>query len=55
MAREKVVELHVIQRVQVPLFPTKCASGGRLASDIAKEGKKILRCSKCKEVGYCTR
>ena len=50
------MELHVIQRIQVPLFPTKCATCSRLADDLmAKEGKRILRCSKCKAVGYCNR
>ena len=55
-AREKVVELHVIQRVQVPPFPSKCAMCSRSGEDLmSKEGKKILRCSKCKAVGYCSR
>ena len=55
-AREKVVELHVIQRLQFPPFPSKCATCSRSGEDLMnKEGKKIQRCSKCKAVGYCSR
>ena len=56
VAHEKVVELHVIQRVKFPLFPTKCARCGRTGEDLMRrEGKKIQRCGKCKAVGYCSR
>ena len=49
--RGPVVEINVIQRVQIALFPTKCAFCG----DEAKEGKKLQRCGTCKAVGYCDR
>ena len=54
VAHEKVVELHVIQRVKFPLFSSKCASCSRSGGGdlMSKEGKKILRCGKCKAVGY---
>ena len=48
-AGDEVVEINVIQRVQLPIFPTKCSTCGRLT----KKGKKLMRCSKCKAVGYC--
>lgn len=48
-AKDKVVELNVIQRVQLPIFPKKCTNCGK----VTEEGTKLLRCSKCKSVGYC--
>ncbi len=49
-----VVEMNVVQRVQLPLFPTKCSTCGRLASRLG-EGRRIMRCGQCKAVGYCDR
>ena len=46
-----VIEVNVIQRLQQPIFPTKCTSCGSQARD----GKKLQRCSTCKAVGYCDR
>ena len=43
----KVVEINVIQRAVIPPFPKRCA----LCHDMSKTG--MLRCSKCKAVGYC--
>ena len=48
-AKGHVAEFNVIQRLQVPPFPTKCDSCGKQA----QEGRKLQRCSKCKAVGYC--
>ncbi|KAL5474915.1 hypothetical protein EMCRGX_G026942 [Ephydatia muelleri] len=48
-AKGRVVELNVIQRVQLPIFPKKCTNCGK----VAEEGTKLLRCSKCKTIGYC--
>lgn len=50
-AKGKVVEFNVIQRVQLPPFPTKCSHCGQ----VAQQGSRLLRCSKCKAVGYCNR
>ncbi len=48
-ARGKVAMFNVIQRVQVPPFPTKCATCGRQA----RLGSRLQRCSQCRAVGYC--
>ncbi len=45
-ARHKVVEINVIQKVTFPPLLT-CAN--------CKTTGKMLRCGKCKVVGYCTR
>ena len=50
-AHGEVVEFNVIQRVELPMFPTKCSTCGQ----VAEEGRKLSRCTKCKAVGYCNR
>jgi ubiquitin carboxyl-terminal hydrolase 19 len=50
-ANGPVVEINVVQRVHVAPFPTKCA----LCGCGVEKGRKMLRCSKCKAVGYCHR
>uniref|UniRef100_A0A670YRR8 ubiquitinyl hydrolase 1 n=1 Tax=Pseudonaja textilis TaxID=8673 RepID=A0A670YRR8_PSETE len=50
LAKERVVELQVQQRPQVPSIPiTKCAACQKKQSD----EEKLKRCTRCYRVGYC--
>ncbi|XP_011407549.2 PREDICTED: ubiquitin carboxyl-terminal hydrolase 19-like [Amphimedon queenslandica] len=47
-AKEKVIELHVTQRVKFRNLPSKCCGCG-------DKGSGFKRCSRCKSVEYCSR
>ena len=49
-AKERVVELNVILRLQYPLCPTACSW-----KECGRKGVELKRCGRCKYVAYCNK
>ncbi|KAH8030018.1 hypothetical protein HPB51_006450 [Rhipicephalus microplus] len=52
VARERVVELAVVQRALMPPLASTCSSCGK---ECVAEQDKLKRCTRCFRVGYCNR